>query len=84
MTERDDATDVDGIPQSERYGSIISALPFTLVHLTGDYPLIDYTTYSRVVLAAAMLVAVGVPLAAPLRPSLCREARCVAAFRSSI
>eukprot|EP00971_Amphidinium_carterae_P223916 4443043-Amphidinium_carterae.1 len=35
--------------QRERFGSVLSAMPFTLVHLTGDYPLIDYSAPSKVV-----------------------------------
>ena len=59
-TERTDQETVDGIAQSYRYRSIPSALPYTIVNLTGDYPLIDYETPARCVLFVALIVAVGV------------------------
>ena len=59
-TERTDPETVDGIAQSYRYRSIPSALPYTIVNLTGDYPLIDYETPARCVLFVALIVAVGV------------------------
>eukprot|EP00397_Hematodinium_sp_SG-2012_P001397 GEMP01001399.1.p1 GENE.GEMP01001399.1~~GEMP01001399.1.p1 ORF type:complete len:1177 (+),score=258.16 GEMP01001399.1:112-3642(+) len=60
MTEHDDSEKVDGIPMGARYHTILQALPYTLVHLTGDYPLVDYTLGAKAVLAVSMLVAVGV------------------------
>lgn len=60
LTERDDHTVVDTMTQGERYGSVVSGAPYILVHLTGDYPLIDYTIKARIVLFFALLGAVGV------------------------
>eukprot|EP00933_Yihiella_yeosuensis_P042821 TRINITY_DN37486_c0_g1_i1.p1 TRINITY_DN37486_c0_g1~~TRINITY_DN37486_c0_g1_i1.p1 ORF type:complete len:431 (-),score=73.90 TRINITY_DN37486_c0_g1_i1:131-1258(-) len=45
---------------AERYGTMPSAMPYTLVHLTGDYPLIDYDFPAKCVLFFALLFAVGV------------------------
>jgi len=60
LTERNDSTKVDFLHQSQRYHSVVSALPYTLVHLTGDYPLVDYTLSSKIVLFFSLLFAVGV------------------------
>lgn len=43
--------------QRERFGTVLDAMPFTLVHMTGDYPLIDYTLLSKVV--HGMMLALG-------------------------
>lgn len=49
------------LPQSSRYGSLVSSsIPFAMVHLTGDFPLIDYTTTGKVVLGLTVVLAVGV------------------------
>lgn len=60
LTERNDDTRVDALKQRQRYSSVVSALPYTLVHLTGDYPLIDYTLPARILLFFALIGAVGV------------------------
>lgn len=60
LTEHQDKTKVDFLYQSQRYSSVVSALPYTLVHLTGDYPLVDYTLPSKIVLFFSLLFAVGV------------------------
>jgi len=60
LTERDDQFMINDWRQSQRYGTVISALPFTLVHLTGDYPLVDYTLHARICLFFALIFAVGV------------------------
>jgi hypothetical protein len=61
LTEREDPTkDDDGMRQSMRYSSVVSALPYTLVHLTGDYPIVDYTIQAKIILFFAVLFAAGV------------------------
>lgn len=60
LTERHDPTQVDDLRMDQRYGSVISALPYTLVHLTGDYPLVDYTLGAKICLFFALIFAVGV------------------------
>jgi hypothetical protein len=60
LTESQDETKVAYLYQSQRYKSVVSALPYTLVHLTGDYPLIDYTFPAKVCLFFSLLFAVGV------------------------
>ncbi|KAF4729844.1 hypothetical protein FOZ62_031352 [Perkinsus olseni] len=49
------------LSQDVRYGTLISAsFPYAMVHLTGDFPIIDYTASGKVVLAFAVVLAVGV------------------------
>ncbi|CAE7409298.1 Shal [Symbiodinium microadriaticum] len=60
LTERHDPTQVDDLTMGQRYGSMPEAMPYTLVHLTGDYPLIDYDFPAKCVLFVALLFAVGV------------------------
>eukprot|EP00931_Biecheleriopsis_adriatica_P087518 TRINITY_DN61988_c0_g1_i1.p1 TRINITY_DN61988_c0_g1~~TRINITY_DN61988_c0_g1_i1.p1 ORF type:complete len:1129 (-),score=218.70 TRINITY_DN61988_c0_g1_i1:71-3457(-) len=60
LTERHDPTKVDDLTMSQRYGNMPRAMPYTLVHLTGDYPLIDYDFPAKCVLFFALLFAVGV------------------------
>lgn len=60
LTERHDDTQVDFLMQSQRYRSVVSAMPYTLVHLTGDYPLVDYTLHAKISLFFSLLFAVGV------------------------
>jgi len=61
LTERHDETeDGDALLQSERYNNVVTASPYTLVHLTGDYPLINYTIQAQLVLFVALVCAVGV------------------------
>ncbi|OLP93137.1 hypothetical protein AK812_SmicGene25006 [Symbiodinium microadriaticum] len=50
---------VDDLTMGQRYGSMPEAMsPYTLVHLTGDYPLIDYDFPAKCVLFVALLFAV--------------------------
>eukprot|EP00434_Breviolum_minutum_P004355 symbB.v1.2.003836.t1/scaffold216.1/size293228/21 len=58
LTERHDKTEVDDLTMAQRYGTMFSAMPYTLVHLTGDYPLIDYDFPAKCVLFLALLFAV--------------------------
>ena len=38
------------VTQDERYQNVLSALPFTLIHLTGDFPLVDYDFWAKATL----------------------------------
>merc|ERR1740130_1622247 len=60
LTERHDTFLINDLTQVQRYGNVISALPYTLVHLTGDYPLVDYTLDAKIILLFALIFAVGV------------------------
>jgi len=60
LFECHDSFKVDYLRMDQRYGTVIHALPYTLVHLTGDYPLIDYTLASKCCLFVQLLFAVGV------------------------
>jgi Ca2+-binding EF-hand superfamily protein len=60
LTERDHKFQVDDLLMSQRYASVLSAAPYTLVHLTGDYPLVDYTLNAKIWLFFALVFAVGV------------------------
>mmetsp|Transcript_48569 Transcript_48569/g.89474 ORF Transcript_48569/g.89474 Transcript_48569/m.89474 type:complete len:1219 (+) Transcript_48569:69-3725(+) len=59
-----DALPVDGCmgncTQAVRYSNVFSAMPITMIHLTGDYPLVDYTQYGR--LTCFFMVVAGVGL----------------------
>eukprot|EP00397_Hematodinium_sp_SG-2012_P000881 GEMP01000882.1.p1 GENE.GEMP01000882.1~~GEMP01000882.1.p1 ORF type:complete len:1405 (+),score=241.47 GEMP01000882.1:321-4535(+) len=48
LFERGNDLEDNGRKMSDRYASIPTALPLTLVHLTGDYPVTSYTAPSRV------------------------------------
>ena len=39
---------VKTMPMAERFASVPAALPYTLILLTGDYPLIDFTMAAKV------------------------------------
>jgi hypothetical protein len=43
-----------------RFSSVVSALTYTCVHLTGDYPIVTYSFWGRVVCFFMVLIAVGV------------------------
>eukprot|EP00899_Mesostigma_viride_P007563 jgi/Mesvir1/16808/Mv15172-RA.1 len=60
LTERHDDVEDSGRLQSDRFASIPSSLPYTLVLLTGDYPLTDFTTAGKLACGAMLLAAVGV------------------------
>jgi len=60
LTECEDHTLVNYLYEDQRYRSVVSALPYTLVHLTGDYPLVDYTIAAKFCLFWSLLFAVGI------------------------
>ena len=70
LTEFQDTTEgIDPLPDygcyenctmANRFSSVVSALTYTCVHLTGDYPIVTYSFWGRVVCFFMVLVAVGV------------------------
>lgn len=56
LTESHDAAHKE---MASRFRSILSSMPFTLVHLTGDYPLVDYTVPARFVHTLMLMAAQG-------------------------
>jgi len=60
LSESDDHDEVNGLLMSQRYGTIPNSLWYTLVHLTGDFPLVDYSICGKLVLAVMILAAVAV------------------------
>jgi len=61
---RDDGNFDEGMTYAERYASYLTALQYTLVHISGDYPLTNYRTWERFV-HAAMLVCGNAFVAVP-------------------
>lgn len=69
LTEYQDMTNsIDDIPlqgcktgckQADRYSDAFAAMPFTFIHLTGDYPIIEYTLAGRVVCFFMVICGVG-------------------------
>ena len=45
---------------SDRYTSFFTAFPITGVHLTGDFPLIKYDSWGRIIVFFMVIAAVGV------------------------
>jgi hypothetical protein len=58
--ERHDGSVDKGEKQSWRYASVPHALTYTLIHLTGDFPLIKYTLGARVTCFFILVAAVEV------------------------
>lgn len=48
-----------GCTEATRYNSGFAAFPFTLIHLTGDFPIIEYSPAGRVVCFIMIIIAVG-------------------------
>lgn len=46
--------------ESIRYENMFTSIPLTGIHLTGDFPIIEYSGYGRVILFFAVVAAVGV------------------------
>ena len=63
LSELDDfvhGPDGDDPTQAFRYRNAPNALEYTMIHLTGDFPLIDYTLWGRIVCFLIVFAAVGV------------------------
>jgi hypothetical protein len=46
--------------EANRYSSAIASLPIVMIHLTGDYPIVQYNIYGRVVCFFMVVFAAGV------------------------
>ena len=46
---RDDGQEDEDLTYAERYSDFLTAAQYTLLHMTGDYPLINYRTPERFV-----------------------------------
>lgn len=51
---------VEGCSMSNRYKDFLTSLPLTGIHLTGDFPLIEYGGFGRVILFFIVITAVGI------------------------
>ncbi|CAM9528674.1 unnamed protein product, partial [Phaeothamnion confervicola] len=60
LAERKDGTQADCLTEAQRFRSVPNALQYDLILLTGDYPLIDFTLWGRLVNVLQIVVAVGV------------------------
>ena len=60
LTESGDHEKEIGIEQSVRYGNVFNALQYSLIHLTGDYPLTKYTLAAKIIHFFNILCAVAV------------------------
>jgi len=64
----------NGVTQGMRYKDVPTALSYTLIHLSGDYPLLDYSLTGRFICFLMCLFAasvVQVSLVAPFTPAPC-------------
>merc|ERR1740138_683332 len=50
----------DDCHESDRYSGAIAALPFVFVHLTGDYPIIEYNIWARIIVFFMVIGAAGI------------------------
>lgn len=66
---QDHSMDIDNLPlygcyenctMSNRYGSFLTSLPLTGIHLTGDFPVVEYNGYGRIVCFVMVITAIGV------------------------
>lgn len=61
----------NGITQAMRYKDVPTALSYTLIHLSGDYPLLDYTLTGKFICFLMCLFAASVvQVSPPSRPPL--------------
>ncbi|CAN0104922.1 unnamed protein product, partial [Ectocarpus sp. 12 AP-2014] len=61
LAERDDSeVQIQCYFESQRFSSVLNALQYDLILLTGDYPLIDFTLLGRYINFVQIFVAVGV------------------------
>lgn len=60
---------IDNMPQqgcmvncteSVRFNNAFAAMPFTMIHLTGDFPIIEYTWAARLICMVIVIVGVGI------------------------
>jgi len=69
VEKNDDEIEIDPLPlygcvedcsMSDRYNNYFNSIPLTGIHLTGDFPLIEYGARGRVILFFAVIAGVGV------------------------
>jgi len=69
VERNDDAIEIDPLPlygcvencsMSDRFNNYFNSIPYTGIHLTGDFPLIEYGGLGRVILFFVVIAAVGV------------------------
>lgn len=58
----------NGITQAMRYKDVPTALSYTLIHLSGDYPLLDYSLTGKFICFLMCLFAASVVQVAPPPP----------------
>jgi len=70
LAEYQDVTnEIDNMPQqgcmvncteSVRYNNAFAAMPFAMIHLTGDFPIVEYSWAGRLICMAIVIVGVGI------------------------
>ena len=69
VEREDDAIEIDPLPlygcvedcsMSDRFNNFFASVPLTGIHLTGDFPIIEYGGLGRVILFFVVIAAVGV------------------------
>ncbi len=60
LAEREDGAEKGCYTEAERFSSVPSTLQYDLILLSGDYPLVDFTTWGRWLNVLQIFVAVGV------------------------
>jgi hypothetical protein len=60
LTESQNYSDEAGMNMSRRFESVPNSLQYTAIFLTGDFPLVGFSFWGRIVNVANVLVAVGV------------------------
>eukprot|EP00746_Dinoflagellata_sp_MGD_P007095 gnl/MRDRNA2_/MRDRNA2_114003_c0_seq1.p1 gnl/MRDRNA2_/MRDRNA2_114003_c0~~gnl/MRDRNA2_/MRDRNA2_114003_c0_seq1.p1 ORF type:complete len:1618 (-),score=323.50 gnl/MRDRNA2_/MRDRNA2_114003_c0_seq1:20-4873(-) len=59
MFERESELDDDGLRMNHRYRDIPTALQYAIVHLKGDYPLVNYTASTRLLLTCVIIFGIA-------------------------
>jgi hypothetical protein len=59
-TTKDDHIKFDSLTMAQRYHNIPNSFQYAFIHLSGDYPLVDYTFWGRIVNVFIILIAVAV------------------------
>merc|ERR1719265_2310857 len=59
MFEQNSEADDDGLTMSHRYRDIPTALQYAIVHLKGDYPIVNYTGCTRLLLSLVIIFGIA-------------------------
>jgi hypothetical protein len=59
-TTKDDTVKFDDLTMGQRYHNIPNSFQYAFIHLSGDYPFVDYTPWGRLVNVFIILIAVAV------------------------